>query len=69
MPTVGMTAAAVFAPGRRPFTVGKSTKSLDANHFRVSSSHLNKPLLRETDQQRGMTLTGVLQPCGGCFEA
>ena len=66
---VGMTAAAVLAPGRRPLAVGNPTKSIDINHCHVSSGHLNERLLRETDQQHGVTLTGVLQPCGGCLEA
>ena len=65
---VDMTAAAVLAPGIRPFAVGKPAKSIDINHFHVSSGHLNKRLLRETAQQHGVTLTGVLQPCGGCLE-
>ena len=66
---VGMTAAAALAPCRRPFAVGKPTKSVDINHVRVSSSHLNERLMRETPKQHGVTLTGVLQPSGGCLEA
>ena len=63
-----MTAAAVLAPGKRPFTVGKPAKVLDINHFHFSG-HLNERLLRETAQQHGITLTGVLQPCGECLAA
>ena len=64
-----MTAAAVLALGRRTFAVGKPTERIDINHFHVSSGHFNERLLRETTQQHGVTLTGVLQPCGGCLEA
>ena len=64
--SVGMTAAAVLAPGKRPFTVGKHEKMVDINHFHFSSGHLSERLLRETARQHGITLTGVLQPCGGC---
>ena len=67
---VGMTAAAaVLAPGRRPIAVGNPSKSININHFHVSSGHLNERLLRETAQQHGVTLTGVLPPCCGCLEA
>ena len=50
----GMTAAAVLAPGRRPFAIGKPTKSTDINIFYVSSGHLDKRLSRETAQQHGV---------------
>ena len=66
---VGMTVAAVLAPGKRPFTVGKPAKVLDINDFHFSSGPLNERLLGETAQQHGITLTGVLQSCGGCLEA
>ena len=39
--SVGMTAAAVLAPGRRPFAVGKPAKSINIYHFQVSSGYLN----------------------------
>ena len=58
---VGMTAEAVLAPGRRPFTVGKPAKNIDINHFPFSSGHLNERLLRGMAWQHGITLTGVLQ--------
>ena len=63
------TAASVLAPRNRPFTVGKPEKVFDINHFHVSSGHQHERLLRQTAQQHGITLTGVLQPCGGCLEA
>ena len=66
---VGLTAAAVLAPGLRPFSVGKPRKMTDINAFYFSSGHLNERLLRVTAKQQGVTLTGVLQPCGGCLEA
>ena len=68
---VCITADAVLAPGRHPFAVRKLTKSMDAinNHFFISSGHINERLLRETAQQHGVTLPGVLQPCSGCLEA
>ena len=42
-----MTAAAVVAPAKRPFTVGKPDKILDINHFH-SSGHVNERLLMES---------------------
>ena len=42
---------------------------VDINHFHFSSAYLRERLLRETARQHGITLTGVLQPCGGCLEA
>ena len=66
---VVMTAAAVLAPDRRPFALGKPNKGIDINHFHGSSGHLNELLLNKTDQQHGVSLTGVLQSCGGCLEA
>lgn len=35
-----MTAAAVLAPGRSPFVVGKPTKSMENTHFHVHFGHL-----------------------------
>ena len=55
-------AASVLAPGKRPFTVARPFT------FHVSSGHQHDYLLRRTAQQHGITLTGVLQPCGGCLE-
>ena len=66
---VGMTAAPILAPGRRPNTVGKRDDFIDINHFHVSSGHLNERLLREAAGQHRITLKGVLQPCGGWLEA
>ena len=66
---VGVTAAPVLAPGRRPFIVGKRDRFIDIYHFHVSSGHLNERPLWETAGQHGITLTAVLQPCGGCLEA
>ena len=65
----GMTAAAVLAPGKHPFTVGKPVKMADVNHFHFSTDHLGENLLRATARQHGKFLTGVLQPCAGCVEA
>ena len=56
---VGMTAAAVLAPDRRPFTVGKPTKYREIYHIFFSSGYVNGRLLSEMVQQHGMTLTGV----------
>ena len=66
---VGMMAAAVLAPGKRPLAVGKPDKTVDINHLHFSHGHLNECLLTETAPQYGLTLTGVLQPCGGCVQA
>ena len=63
------TAASILAPGKRSFTVGKPEKVIDINHFHASSGHQHERLLRQTAQQHGVTLMGVLQPCGGCLEA
>ena len=41
---------------------------IDINHIQVSSGHQREHLLRQTAQQHGITLTGVLQSCGGCLE-
>ena len=62
-------AESVLAPGNRPFTVGKPEKVVDIYHFHVSSGHQHERPLRQTTQQHGIILTGVLQPCGGCLEA
>ena len=58
-----MNAAAVLASGRRPFAVGK------LRVLKITTFTPPERLLMETGQQRGMTLTGVLQPYGGCLEA
>ena len=57
---VGMTAAAVLAPGKSPFAVGKPDKAVDIHHFHFSHGHLNECLLRETARQYGPTFTGML---------
>ena len=64
----GMTAAAVLAPGKHPFTVGKPVIMADINHFHFFTDHLGENLLSATAQQHGKFLTGVLQPCAGCVE-
>ena len=56
---VGVTAAAVLAPGKRPFTVGKPAEILDINHFHFSG-HLNERMLTETRQRHGINRTGGL---------
>ena len=63
------TAASILAPGKRPFTVGRPEKVICINHFHVSSGHQHERLVREAAQQHGITLTGVLQTCGGYLEA
>ena len=63
-----MTAAAVLATGKRPFTVAKPVKMVDINHFNFSTRYLGENLLRATARQHGKILTGVLQPCAGCVE-
>ena len=42
---------------------------IDISYFQSSFGHKHERLLREMVQQHGITLTGMLQPCGGCFEA
>ena len=42
---------------------------MDINHVHVSAGHQHERLLREKVQQHGITLTGVLRPCGGCLGA
>lgn len=66
---VGMTASPVLAPGRHPLTVGKRDRLRDTNHLHVSFGHVNERVLGETAGQHGITLTGLLQPCGGLLEA
>ena len=63
------TAASVIAPRSRPFSVGKAVRRIDNNIFHFYSGHPNERSLRETAKQKGVILTGVLQPCGGCLEA
>ena len=65
----GMTAAAVLAPGNRPFAVGTPDKMVDINHFHFFTGHLGENLLRATARQHGIILTGVLQSCAGCVKA
>lgn len=45
---VGITAAVVLAPGRRPLDVCKPASILDENHFHFSSCHVNDRLSRDT---------------------
>ncbi|CAB1102712.1 unnamed protein product [Ectocarpus sp. CCAP 1310/34] len=62
-------ALAIIAPGASPFSVGKSTPTIDINLFHASTGHVNEFLMRETAKQQGVRLVGELQPCAGCVEA
>ncbi|CAB1107700.1 unnamed protein product [Ectocarpus sp. CCAP 1310/34] len=62
-------ALAIIAPGASPFSVGKSTPTIDINLFHASTGHVNEFLMRETAKQQGVRLVGELQPCVGCVEA
>ncbi|CAB1116207.1 unnamed protein product [Ectocarpus sp. CCAP 1310/34] len=61
--------AAALGPGASPFTLGSTEKSVDINRFHRSLAHACEPLLRETAQQRGIVLTGKLEPCTDCMKA
>lgn len=54
---VGITAAVVPAPGRRPFDVRKTARILGENHFHLSSCHVNDRMSRDIARQHGITLT------------
>ncbi|CAB1098628.1 unnamed protein product [Ectocarpus sp. CCAP 1310/34] len=62
-------ALAIIAPGASPFSVGKSTPTIDINLFHASTGHVNEFLMRETAKQQGVRLVGEMQPCVGCVEA
>ncbi|CAB1099246.1 unnamed protein product [Ectocarpus sp. CCAP 1310/34] len=46
-----------------------SSGSVDMNRFHRSLAHACEPLLRETSQQRGIVLTGKLEPYTDCMMA
>ena len=60
---------APLGPGASPFSIGSTDKSVDINRFHRSLAHACEPLLRETARQRGVTLTGTLEPCSDCTKA
>ncbi|CAB1098607.1 unnamed protein product [Ectocarpus sp. CCAP 1310/34] len=62
-------ALAIIAPGACPFSVGKSTPTIDSCLFHASTGHANEFLMRETAKQQGVRLVGEMQPCVGCVEA
>ncbi|CAB1102734.1 unnamed protein product [Ectocarpus sp. CCAP 1310/34] len=61
--------AAALGPGASPFALGSTEKSVDIDRFHRSLAHACEPLLRETAQQRGIVLTGKLEPCTDCMKA
>ncbi|CAB1113034.1 unnamed protein product [Ectocarpus sp. CCAP 1310/34] len=61
--------AAALGPNASPFALGSTEKSVDINRFHRSLAHACEPLLRETAQQRGIVLTGKLEPCTDCMKA
>ncbi|CAB1112668.1 unnamed protein product [Ectocarpus sp. CCAP 1310/34] len=60
---------AALGPGASPFSIGSTDKSVDINRFHRSLAHACEPLSRETARQRGITLTGTLEPCSDCMKA
>ena len=56
-------ALAILGPGKDPFHVGNDCKRVDINVFHDRAGHLSEPILRESARQRGITLTGRMEPC------
>ena len=48
----------VLVPGRNPFHVGNKPRSMNINVFHDRTGRLSEPILRESAQQQGITLTG-----------
>ena len=59
-------ALAILGPGKNPFHVGDDRKRLDIDVFHDLAGHLSQPILRESARQRGITLTGRMEPCTTC---
>ena len=55
-------AMAILGPGKDPFYVGNDRKRVDINVFHDRAGHLSEPILRESARQRGITLTGRMEP-------
>ena len=62
-------ALAFLGPGKNPFHVGNDRKRVDINGFHDRASHLTKHILRLFARQRGITLTGRMEPCTTCIPA
>ena len=60
---------AILGPGKNPFHVGNDRKRVDINVFHDRAGHLSEPILRESARQRGITLTGRMEPCTTCIPA
>ena len=59
----------ILGPGKNPFHVGNDRKRVDINVFHDRAGHLSEPILRESARQRGITLTGPMEPCTTCIPA
>ena len=62
-------ALAILGPGKNPFHVDNDRKRVDINVFHGRAGHLSEPILRESARQRGITLTGRMEPCTTCIPA
>ena len=60
-------ALAILGHGKDPFYVGNDRKLVDINVFHDRAGHLSEPILRESARQRGITLTGRMEPCTTCL--
>ena len=52
----------LWAPGKILSVVGNDRQRVDINVFHDRAGHLTKPILREPARQRGITLTGQMEP-------
>ena len=62
-------ALVILGPGKNPFHVGNDRTRVDINVFHDRAGHLSEPILRESARQRGITLTGRVEPCTTCIPA
>ena len=62
-------ALAILGPGKNPFHVGNDRTRVDINEFYDRAGHLSEPILRESARQRGIILTGWMEPCTTCIPA
>ena len=60
-------ALAILGPGKNPFHVGNDRKRVYIKVFHDRAGHLSEPILRESARQRGITLTGRMEPCTTCI--
>ena len=62
-------ALAILGPGKNPCHVGNDRKRVNINVFHDRAGHFSEPISRESARQRGITLTGRMDPCTTCIPA